>query len=285
MKKDKKDSPWIRHYDPHVNPHLDYPHINLVELLEKVALEMPENVFLKHRSEAITYLDAYGLICALSSNLIHLGLEKGDRVALILPNCPQFVISYYAILKAGGVVVALNPSFTIQEYLFLLSDSDPKIIICQQKHLDLIREVFAEEKNHILISGFPNEGITPASRSGFSDSKEKNEHDFLYLTHHLLQPAENVFPIVSPSDPAIFQYSGGTTGIPKAAIGLHLNIVANVTQFINWCDLRKYEEVILAAIPLYHVYGMVLAMNLGTALGSIVVLIDDPRDINTFWTR
>jgi long-chain acyl-CoA synthetase len=221
------------------------------------------------------------MICTLSSNLIHLGLEKGDRVALILPNCPQFVISYYAILKAGGVVVALNPNFTLEEYRFLMRDSDPKMVICQQKHLEMIREVFpVKEENHVLISGFPDEGITSASSLVFSDFKEKNEHDFPCLTHNLSQPAENVFPIVSPSDPAIFQYSGGTTGIPKAAIGLHQNIMANVTQFIYWCDLRKYQEVILAAIPLYHVYGMVLAMNLGASLRSTVVLIDDPRDFN-----
>ena len=85
---------------------------------------------------------------------------------------------------------------------------------------------------------------------------------------------------VFPADPAIFQFSGGTTGFPKAAVGLHQNIVANAIQFYKWCNLGNDKEVILAAIPLYHVYGMVLAMNMGVAIGAKIVLISDPTDVD-----
>ena len=272
--------PWVSHYDPHVKPNLDYPQTNLVALLEKITFKAPGNIFIRHRSETVTFREAYGLICNLASNLMNLGLEKGDRVALILPNCPQFVVSYYAILKAGGIVVALNPNFTHQEYLFLISDSDPKIVICQKKHLKILRKGILSENIVLVISDFPNEEITSTTNPGFFVYEGNKEIRIIDLTHHLLLSVDNHFPIISHSDPAIFQYSGGTTGMPKAAIGLHQNIIANVTQFINWCDLQKYSEVVLAAIPLYHVYGMVLALNMAAALGSTVVLVDNPRDIN-----
>ncbi len=273
--------PWLRQYDAHVKTHLTYPDKNLSDLFDEVSLDCPDRVFLIHHSESMSFREIKELVDRLSSNLMSLGLKKGERVALILPNCPQFVISYYAILKAGGVVVALNPNFRMPEYEFLLDDSKPVLVICQQKHLDELGSFFILNNSfQLIVSGFQ------AEKNYYKTAIKKGEHgsveihSFTELTDKKLSLKSKEYPAISCSDPAIFQYSGGTTGMPKAAIGLHRNIIANVLQFINWCKLQKKDEVILAAIPLYHVYGMVLAMNMGVLLGATIVLVDDPREID-----
>jgi len=270
------DKPWIRHYDHHVPEHLEYPYVNLIDLLENAINKKPDKRFLSFSGRDYTYQEIGDYVNNLSASLMMEGLEKGQRVALILPNIPQFVIAYYAILKAGGVVVAMNPNYKITEFEFLFNDSEPVMAICLERHLPILKEIGFSAQNTILVKpGF--------FTGGDGDKTQGNQTkclDFVQLCSRSYRKKVIEFPEISLKDPAIFQYSGGTTGIPKAAIGTHRNIVANITQFNSWCRLMDGQETILAVIPLYHVYGMVLTMNLALTARSEVVLIDYPGDID-----
>lgn len=270
------DKPWIKHYDRHVPEYLEYPHVSLIDMLENAINKNPDKRFLSFSERDYTYQEIGNYVNNLSASLMMEGLEKGQRVALILPNIPQFVIAYYAILKAGGVVVAMNPNYKITEFEFLFNDSEPVMVICLKCHLPLLKEIGFSERKIFLVK--------PGSITSVDNNKTQGhqttfqDFDKICLRSHSNNDID--FPEINLKDPAIFQYSGGTTGIPKAAIGTHLNIVANITQFNSWCRLIDGQETILAVIPLYHVYGMVLTMNLAIAARSEVVLIDDPGDID-----
>jgi len=272
--------PWLKHYDTHVPPNLSYADISINQLLEEAVRKYPAQTFLRWRGSAMRYDEAGACIERLSRNLTRLGLQKGQRVALLLPNIPQFVLAYYAVLKAGGVVAALNPHYRAAELGLLLQDCQPVMAIGLESQLDTLMELRrAAPLQKLLTTRMQDwEG---GARAGASLGVQE-EQPTIALESLLFGELEGdalPLPQVGAEDAAIFQYSGGTTGRPKAAIGLQRNLIANVTQFRTWCNLQEWQEVILAAIPLYHVYGMVLAMNMGAALGAEVVLIDDARDV------
>ncbi|MDK2981509.1 MAG: long-chain acyl-CoA synthetase [Chloroflexota bacterium] len=273
--------PWLANYDPGVPPKLDYPVLTINALLEQALARYPDAVFLRYRGGSWTYGQVGALLETLSQNLARLGLKKGQRVAVMLPNIPQFVLAYYAILKVGGIVVAINPHYKPAEVRFLLENSQPEAVICLDAHLDMLRELCKGTPVPLVITTAMDDWQAYASPpQGRDISLGQAEYKLNNLLFNRFAPEDLPLPVVEPDDPAVHQYSGGTTGTPKAAVGLQRNIAANVTQFRTWCGLREQAEVILAAIPLYHVYGMVLALNLGAALGAEIVLIDDPRDVD-----
>ena len=282
-KKDQyHERPWLKNYDDHVMEKIEYPNITINELLINAQEKFGAHPFLYFQSEEFSYQFIFRKINNLVKRLKDIGIKKGDCIAIILPNIPQFVIAYYAVLAVGGIVVAMNPRSTQTELKYLFSESGATHAFCLDSQAHLIKSIiesnrtfflsttkiddykkFNEEKNIKVHNFTPKVGIPFLDLISDGDSFD-------------LASSENV----NPKDPAIFQFSGGTTGEPKAAICLHRNIVANVIQFENWCDLKDGEEVILAAIPLYHVYGMVLALNLGISIGAKIVLISDPTDVN-----
>ena len=276
----KTERPWLKNYDRHIPSEIYYPKINLVSLFEKTANEFPDKPFLIFNGYVFSYESIRNLVYNLSNNLIHLGLKKGDRVALILPNIPQFVIAYYAVLKAGGIVVAMNPNYKPSEFQFLFKDSLPRYVICLERHQELVKELASlVDINSVVITSYDDIPFLITNKPGNIDETKSDFHDFLKLVKSNNWQDFAVFPELSPEDPAVFQYTGGTTGTPKAAIGTHKNLVINVIQFQTWCNLMPGQEVILAVIPLYHVYGMVLALNMGASIGAKLILIDDPRNI------
>ncbi len=271
--------PWLKNYDPHIPQKIHYPQSSINALFKKTAEKFKDKPFLEWKEYEFTFGNVKHLVENLTNNLIRQGMVKGDRVALILPNTPQFVIAYYAVLNAGGIVVAMNPNYKQDEYEFLFNDSCPKFVFCLEAHREIIEK---------LGFGIDFESIITTSLSdipfliNYENEKEINpEHNsFLKLIRSSKLRKTKSWPKINSTDPAVFQYSGGTTGIPKAAIGTHQNITANVTQFQIWCDLKTGQEVILAVIPLYHVYGMVLALNMSASIGAKLILIDDPRNID-----
>ena len=274
-----EEKPWLRNYDAHVNSSLVYPDVSLVDLFDEQSKKNPGIPFLIYKDKLYTYHEVWSYVNAFAHSLIKHGVINGDRVAMLLPNCPQFIIAYYAILKAGGIVVALNPQYPSHEYIPLLKKTSPSMIICTNQHkAELLNNFDGDKYTQLIISDYPEECV------GISDKRTDHQaQDITFKFNDLLIPTKEddktQFPKVKPRDRAVFQFSGGTTGNPNAAIGLHKNIVANVSQFINWCDLQSGNETILAAIPLYHVYGMVLAMNMSLALGGRMVIIDDARQV------
>lgn len=261
--------PWLRYYDPGVPEEINLPEISLVDILRNAATQYGEDICLICRDESLTYEEVHDLSGRVAKFFISQGLKKGERVGIFLPNSIEFVISYYGILKAGGVVMAVNPSFRPAELQTQAVESGIRFLILPEGAYHEIKAVQKETPiERLIVVGRGNEDI---------------EADDLtwegLMTKIANGPDVNI--AVNPDDPAVFQYSGGTTGTPKCAVGSHRNLVANVIQFSQWLvNTQPGKETVLVAIPVYHVYGMVLGMNLAISMGARMVLIPDPRDLD-----
>ncbi len=261
--------PWLSHYDPGVPAEISIPDISLVTLLKNAVESFGSSVCTVYAGETLTYQQIDDYSDRIARYLISMGLEKGDRVGILLPNVPPFVISYYGILKAGGVVMAMNPGYRPREVQALAEESGIKVLI-------LPEVVFPEVKSFQGQTGIESfvvvgEEPTPLIEGDLT-------WDLLMTEFAASSPLE---VRVGPEDPAVFQYSGGTTGTPKCAVGLHRNLVANVYQFDQWLvNTEIGRETVLVAIPTYHVYGMVLGMNLAVKMGARMVLIPNPMDLD-----
>ncbi len=280
------EKPWIRHYDPGVAARLNYPDIALTDYLVQSAKKYPGQACTIFRDQVITFAEMNELVNRLARVLQAYSINKGDRVGIALPNIPQFVLAFYAILKVGGVVVALNPLYKLRELEYQIRDSGLRLVIARPELAGLLEQVRGSEiQMDIIYTRVGDASVLVSSSSSVDQTQplevsHKNDRWLL----DLLVKGGNLPSIqlkLTPDDVAIFQYSGGTNGTPKAAVATHRNLVANTTQFRNWLiGMEDGKEVVLAAIPLYHVYGMVIAMSLGIALGASLVLIQNPRNLD-----
>ena len=269
---------WLGSYDDHVPCSLEYPNITLDQLFDSATASYPDSVFIRYKNKTFSYQQIGEFVERIRSFLINNGIQKGDRIGLVMPNIPQVVIAYYGILSAGGVVVAMNPRYTGDEFQKLIAESDVRVIFCLDMHEDMFQPMCSDGiLTHIIITA-----VNDYHSLGDQKKSKKNHKDSIGFVEILgveLEIRSKSKPRISADDAAIFQFSGGTTGYPKPAIGMHKNIIANAIQFSKWCDLEQGKETILAAIPLYHVYGMVLSLNMGIAIGAHIILMDDPTDI------
>jgi len=264
-----KTKPWLAHYDDGAPAVIQIPGITLNELLRKSVARNGESTCIIYEGETLSYNEVDDLSDRVARYLLSIGIKKGDRVGIMQPNTPIFVIGYYGILKAGGVVMAINPTYRPPEVKNLVVEAGVKALILPAALVDAIKSFQAQT----LIQSLVIVGEDTKSLS----SEDIHWHDVLSLW----SGGDPVTRDVRPDDPAVFQYTGGTTGTPKCAIGRHRNLVANVTQFQGWLvNTHSKDETVLVAIPMYHVYGMVLGMNLSVKMGARMVLIPDPRDLD-----
>ena len=286
--------PWLAHYDPGVPETIQYPRVPVYHFLEEAARKYPDQPCTVFRDDIIRYGEMNALVDRLASALAAMGVRRGDRLGILLPNLPQFVLVYYAVLKAGGVVVATNPQYKQRELEYQLGNAGVETVVCLSSAYPLLNEV----REHIplrrvlltrLEDAFemklwqPGFVSTAVAEDGQPDTALALQPGDSWLRDVLLQqPVGGRADVpVSADDAAIFQYSGGTTGIPKGAIGLHRNLVSNSLMFRRWLvGLEEGRETTLMAIPMYHVYGMVVGMAVSILLGSKMVLIPDPRNLH-----
>ncbi len=282
--KPRDTQPWLKHYDEGVPAHLAYPDITVPHLLEDAVLRSPEAICLIYSDRSVTYAEAGKLAQQLSVKLMAQGVKKGDRVGLMLPNHPAFVLAYFAILKLGGIVVAINPTYTPREIAHRLTDAGIAVLFTLQSLVPVVKAAQAGTSLRTVIVVDESDPFTKMPLSPFPYSpKGKRDKGELSFTDLLFSPAPAQPAAVCPEsdDWALFQYSGGTTGEPKAAIASHRNLIANVCQFRQWLvNTSDDQEVFLVAIPLYHVYGMVLGMLLAVYMRSAMLLIPNPRDLD-----
>ena len=267
--------PWLSHYDPGVPSHLDYPAVPVFHFLDEAARMCPERICLNFQGETSTYREVSDQTDQLAAALRNLGIRKGERVGLCMPNCPEFVLAYFAILKAGAVVVAINPLYTPPEIVHQVNDAGLDTVFCAGSLYERIKT--AQPGTHIhrvIVAG----GMTPQYGDlKFNDlynpkSANENNKNFAHFASFAFKSE------TGPEDIALFQYTGGTTGIAKAAVARHRNLVANTLQFKAWMStLRAEQETFLLALPVYHIYGMVCGMLLGMALRASLIIILDPR--------
>ncbi len=283
------ERPWLNNYDAGVPKTIDYPAVPLFELLSQAALENPDSACTIFKGARITYKEMDQLTDRLAAGLASIGIKKGDRVGIFMPNTPQFVMAYFAVLKLGAIVVAINPLYTARELVHQVNDSGLEIMLVMSNFYNMVKKIQSETKIKSLVVTNIKETLPPILSFLFTLTKEKKDGFRIQLAEgdHWMQdlinehqPEQRPKVEVSPDDEALFQYSGGTTGISKAAIALHRNLVANAFQIRSWMvEAKDGEETVLMALPLFHVYGMVAGMLFGIKTRAALVMVPNPRDL------
>lgn len=282
--------PWLANYDKGVPQTIDYPKKPLFHFLEEAAREYPDRACTIFKGAVISYKEMDAQTNAMAAALVEMGVKKGDRVGIFMPNLPQFVIAFYGILKAGAAVVAINPTYPVDEIIMPIDDAGIDIIFTLTRYYDKLVATRKRSKLKKIIVTNIKESLPAFTSLLFTLLKEKKDGDRLgaladgdvwmkdLLARHANAARPNVE--VTPDDTAVFQYSGGTTGVPKGAVAMHRNIVANTLQIKLWMPaLDPGNEVVLMGIPLFHVYGMVAGMNFAMANGASMVMVPNARDL------
>ncbi len=277
--------PWINHYDSGVPEHLNYPNLSLVDLFRMQVENRGKDPMIFWESQQYSYRQIEMLTNKLRDGLLAIGNQPGDRIGVILPNIPAFVISFLAVIKMGGVVVALNPSYQEREFAFHLIDAGIKTVIAIDTVLPKLEAIRDGTKLDKIILVNLQQKFSTIDQPTRAVKYENRTHEGIIEIKDLLALSGLIVPEekIDPDTPAIIQYSGGTTGIPKGAIGTHRNILANVIQFSTWLLLDQSPYRILTAIPLFHVYGMVLSFWLAIKLGTAMVMVHQPGNVESLF--
>jgi long-chain acyl-CoA synthetase len=285
------DQPWFSKYDKGVPKTIDYPEKPLYHFLEESASKYPDKACTIFKGAEITYKEMDEITDRVAAALAGIGVKKGDRVGIFMPNTPQFVMAYFGILKAGGVVVATNPLYTPSEIEHQASDAGIEIMFVMTNFYKTIKTAQPRTKIKRLIVTNIKEALPPITRLLFTLAMEKKgghrieeplpEGDvWMQELIDKYQPSDRPSVEIAPDDTALFQYSGGTTGVSKGAIASHYNVVANALQIKKWMvNIEDGKEVVLMGIPLFHVYGMVAGMHFGMASGASLVMVPNVRDL------
>jgi long-chain acyl-CoA synthetase len=282
-KRNKRElqKPWFKFWPEGVPKHIEYPEVPLCDLLRKTAENYPNNTALVYFDKQITYKELNLATDRFAAALWDMGVKKGDRVALFLPNTPQFVISYYGSIKLGAIPTTISPLYKEREVEHQLSDSEAETLVV----LDLLYPI-AEKVRHrtklkrVIIAGLKEYMPTAKAILGSwlrkipSHNVERKSN--VYFFKKLLSRYEATPPRVEISpkeDLAALQYTGGTTGEAKGAMLTHMNLVSNAVMCAEWLRGKEGEETFLGALPLFHIYGMTTAMNTPLYMAAKVVLL------------
>ncbi|MBM3126351.1 MAG: long-chain fatty acid--CoA ligase [Chloroflexi bacterium] len=282
---------WLTHYDKGVPPTFEVPKVPLFHFLEESARKYPDRACTIFKGAVITFSEMKAITDSVAAALTDMGVKKGDRVGIFMPNTPQFVMAYFGILKAGGVVVATNPLYTPPEIEYQASDAGIEFMFVMTNFYETIKKAQPKTKIKKMIVTNLKETLPPVLRVLFTLAREKKagfriegglrDGDIWFqdvLAKYKNAPRPNVD--FAPDDTALFQYSGGTTGVSKGAVATHYNVVANTLQIKNWMvNIEEGNEIVLMGIPLFHVYGMVAGMHFAMAGGASMVMIPNVRDL------
>ncbi|MGH8057779.1 MAG: AMP-binding protein, partial [Candidatus Entotheonellia bacterium] len=278
-------NPWLAHYEPEVLPSLTYPPVPMHRLLEQTAERYPRRPATVFFGAKLTYRALDETANRFAHALLGLGLQRGSRVALLLPNCPQFVIAFYGALKAGAVVTAINPLYTPRELEYQLNDAGADTLVTLSKFYPTVQAVRAKTALQRVIVTNIKEYFPRLLKPMFTLFKEKQEGHRVTLageasTHWLqdllAQQRTTHAPgtSVDPGDIALLQYTGGTTGTPKGAMLTHAGLVANTLQIRAWLsDFQEGAETMLLVLPLFHVFGLGACMSVMVQGGGTMVLL------------
>jgi long-chain acyl-CoA synthetase len=291
-------APWYSHYEGGVPQTIDVPEKLLQDLLSDSAKRFPNNIAIRmvlkylpmglSISSRMTYRELESQTDRFAAALQALGVKQGDRVAIMLPNTPQTVAVYFGILKAGATVVNVNPTYPAPELKHILHDSGASVVVILSGLLDRLTPIRAQVGvKHIIITdiqdtlGWPFKGMVEKQLRTSGMVKDVTYAADVHALHDLMSAAAAKPSKVDakPDDVVLFQYTGGTTGVPKAAMLTHRNLVANCLQMDAWFTKVEYgKEKVLFALPSFHVYGMTVAMLFGLCTGSELILTPDPRN-------
>lgn len=296
------DRPWTNNYDEHVPASLEpYPDKVVHEYLTETAAKTPNATALITTSKVpllgrldthMTYRELENSSNALAAGLVDMGLKKGDRVAIVMPNSVAFGVSYWAILKAGGVVAATNPTYPPKRMAYQIDNCDAEIVICLSMFYNLIKEIQPETKVEKVIVANIKEYFPTVAKFLFTIAMEKKgghrvelQSGDMWFQDVLTKYAGKKANVkVGKEDIAFFQYTGGTTGVSKGAKVSHGAVVANSAQMQTWTGFNAGhfdhlgQLLFIGAIPMFHVYGLVALLTQCSISGFGIILIPNPRD-------
>ncbi len=279
------EKPWLAHYPEEVPHTLTYPSMPVQEYLTKAYEDFPQKTAIHFLGRELSYEELYQSAMKMANYLQKLGIQKGDRVSIMLPNCPQAVISFYGILYAGGVVVMTNPLYTEREISYQMKDSGAKAIIALDILFPRINKVIKEtELENVIVTGikdylaFPKNLVYPFIQKKQYGMTVKVEHRGInHLFTEIMKTASPEIakpPFDFEEDLALLQYTGGTTGSPKGVMLTHRNLISNATMCDAWLyKSTRGEETIMGIIPLFHVYGLTTVLILSVMQGNKMVLL------------
>lgn len=296
------DKPWTKTYDPGMPETIDYPDVPLHQFLLDAAQKYPDKSALVTStrlpligrvSSNMTYSELHRASDALATALVEMGLNKGDRVAIVMPNSVAFSISFFAILKAGGVVAATNPTYPAEKMAHQIDDCDAEFVITLTLFYDLVKKIQPKTKIKTVIVANIKEYLPGMAKLLFTLALEKKGGHYLesvksgdYWFQDLLSKYDGRsvnIEIDNQNDLALFQYTGGTTGVSKAAMAKHSALVANMLQMqklIETLPIKPQDNIFVGGIPMFHVYGLVAMLSLSVSMGSQIILIPNARDID-----
>ncbi len=282
--------PWLANYDTDVPQTLvPYPERTLLDYVGDHARDHAHDPGLIFEGKRISWGELDRLSNAFAAALVELGVVAGDRVALILPNCPQFLIAELGAWKVGALVAPLNPVYIEQELATLLASSGAKIVVVLTRYYERLKSFQARTAVTTVIATNIKEYLKPLTRLLFTAFKEKEEGDRVELRDgdlafsELLHRDDPPTPAThaQPDDDATILPSGGTTGIPKGVVGSHRNMVLAGLQLHAWLHsaLQDGRDVLMVPLPLFHVYGLIGVQSLSIVARMPMLLVANPRDI------
>jgi long-chain acyl-CoA synthetase len=262
--------PWTKEYDYWVRGRLSYPGRPLADLLSITAIERPDRQATQFLGAQLTFLDLKRRADAFAASLARLGVVKGDRVGIMLPNCPQYIIAAFGILRLGAIVVNINPSYTGREAQIVAADSTVRLVITLDALAPLIDSIRAQTSiEQVIVTS-----LAEYSAAAAPPPRIDGALTFADLAADA-KPSDIPRVAIDPEDLAVLQYTGGTTGTPKGAMLTHRNIWANIVQTESWTNpayVLGGAERYLVVIPYFHIYAFSVCMMVGLRVGALQII-------------
>lgn len=276
--------PWLRHYPEEVAPTYEYPKHNLARLLVDSAHKYPDRPALYFLGKTMRYHEVLDASYRFANVLKGLGVCQGDRVSIMLPNCPSAIIAYFGTLMMGGIVVMTNPLYMERELVHQLSDSGAEVIVTLDLLFNRVQKAKAQTPiRHVIVTSikdylpFPKNVLYPIKMKKDGAKLDVAYGEGVYAFKKLLRAATPQ-PICveadADTDIALLQYTGGTTGVAKGVMLTHSNLIANTYQTTKWCyKIQVGGERFLGAIPIFHVFGLTVLLNQSMLQAGNLILI------------
>ncbi|HEY5247242.1 MAG TPA: long-chain-fatty-acid--CoA ligase [Dermatophilaceae bacterium] len=279
--------PWLKSYAPGVEAEVQVRHQSLPEMLASSGVRFGDRVALDFFGAETTYGELAEQVSRAAQALHAAGVSAGDRVALVLPNCPQHVVAFYATLRLGAVVVEHNPLYTATELAHQLSSCGAKVAVCWDKTAAVIDGLRAQTAVQTILAVDLTTALPWRKRLALRLPVAKARAARAAMTGPVPQgvlswesvsestgPLAPAHPQPGPTDVALLQYTGGTTGTPKGAVLTHRNLLTNAAQGQAWMPgLKDGEETVYAVLPLFHAYGLTLCLTYSMSVGATLVLL------------
>jgi long-chain acyl-CoA synthetase len=280
-KPDHPQKPWYKFWPEGVPKNIDYPEVPLSDLLRQTAQSDPGHVAIVYFDKEMTYEQLDTAVDTFATALADLGVRKGDKLALFLPNIPQFIISYYGAIRIGAIETAISPLYKEREVEHQLADSEAETLVILDALYPIAEKVLDKTKvKRIIVTSLkeymPSAKAFLGSLLGKIPSRKVERKPNVYFFQELLKnhsPNPPKVDINPKEDLVALQYTGGTTGIAKGAMLTHMNLVSNAVGCDVWLRGTKGDEIFLTVLPLFHIYGMTTGMNAPIYLAGKMVML------------